>query len=481
MTTDSKPSASCSICCEDFTNLTRARIVCPSCKLEQCRKCIRTYLLNTSEQAHCMGCKHAWNRKFLIDATLNSYVNGDYKDHRANLLLEQEKARLPETMPAVENYKNITNIKKELVSDNLELEQLETQINKLKSTIHDKKRKVKLYKHGKTDSTEKKRAFKQKCGVENCLGFLSTSWKCGVCESWTCPHCLEVLGKDKNCGHQCDPNNVESAKLIKKETRNCPACATPIYKINGCDQMWCTQCHIAFSWKTGMRVNGVIHNPHFYQWQNQGGQPAQIQTPGAQVCGGIPNLWGFSRQLKEAITFDRYKGNELTEAVLQLHRGCAHLQHYEIDNLRLACQNARDNTHLRIRYLCKEITEQKFKQSLQTIDKRLEKKNEILQVYELINTVFLENINDIQQLLLETVGKDKYERKHDIEQCCRRNIVRCHKVRIYGNKELSKISSIYNQKVGLLTKSFRWTNVKILANEDIAGSTQGFLETPHLW
>lgn len=79
------------------------------------------------------------------------------------------------------------------------------------------------------------------------------------------------------------------------------------------------------------------------------------------------------------------------------------------------------------------------------------------------------------------MGKDKYERKHDIEQCCRRNIVRCHKVRIYGNKELSKISSIYNQKVGLLTKSFRWTNVKILANEDIAGSTQGFLETPHLW
>ena len=27
---------------------------------------------------------------------------------------------------------------------------------------------------------------------------MSSAWKCGVCDTWTCPKCLEVIGKDKN-------------------------------------------------------------------------------------------------------------------------------------------------------------------------------------------------------------------------------------------------------------------------------------------
>ena len=54
--------------------------------------------------------------------------------------------------------------------------------------------------------------------------------------------------------------------------------------------MWCTGCHVAFSWRTGLRVNGPIHNPHFYQFQRQGGG-AVIQNPGAQICGGLPTYY----------------------------------------------------------------------------------------------------------------------------------------------------------------------------------------------
>ena len=48
--------------------------------------------------------------------------------------------------------------------------------------------------------------------------------------------------------------------LIKKETVKCPNCATPIYKISGCDQMWCTSCNIAFNWRTGRKIKGIIHH-----------------------------------------------------------------------------------------------------------------------------------------------------------------------------------------------------------------------------
>ena len=149
-----------------------------------------------------------------------------------------------------------------------------------------------------------------------------------------------------------------------------------------------------------MRVNGVVHNPHFYQWQRAGGGAAPIQTPGAQACGGLPGLWQFRRQLNRAMTNDPYKGNRISESIIQLHQGCGHFQHWELNRLRQACQGAADNTALRIQYLCKEITDKKLMQKIQQRDKMREKKLAQLQVYELLNTIFLENLNDIQQLLL---------------------------------------------------------------------------------
>ena len=111
---EQKQSATCPVCLEDFTASVRARVSCPQCHLDVCRTCVRRYLLNTTQQAHCMGhnCKCTWDREFLIKNLLKSFVNGDYKKHRAKMLLDQEKARMPETMPAVENYMKIVSMKK---------------------------------------------------------------------------------------------------------------------------------------------------------------------------------------------------------------------------------------------------------------------------------------------------------------------------------------------------------------------------------
>ena len=61
--------------------------------------------------------------------------------------------------------------------------------------------------------------------------------------------------------------------------------------------MWCTACHIAFSWKSGMRVNGVVHNPHFYAFQRNGGGEA-VQNPGAQICGGLPTYYQIRDRIR---------------------------------------------------------------------------------------------------------------------------------------------------------------------------------------
>jgi hypothetical protein len=84
-----------------------------------------------------------------------------------------------------------------------------------------------------------------------------------------------------------------------------------------------------------------------------------------------------------------------------------------------------------------------------------EKKMAQLQVYELIATIFLENLNDIQQIILSgNVSKD------DLMKTCIGNLERCHKVRIYANKQIANISCVYSQSVGMLDYNFISKNIK---------------------
>ena len=127
-TMDSKPKAECEICYENFNKSTRSRVPCGHCNLDACKKCVRYYLMNTTSGAHCMGCKNAWDRDFTQRYLNKSFYNGSYKDRRKEMLFEGEKARFPETMPAVENYKNIQNWQKEEKDMQIAIDQMREQL-----------------------------------------------------------------------------------------------------------------------------------------------------------------------------------------------------------------------------------------------------------------------------------------------------------------------------------------------------------------
>ena len=97
-------------------------------------------------------------------------------------------------------------------------------------------------------------------------------------------------------------------------------------------------------------------------------------------------------------------------------------------------------------------------------DKKIEKKLAQLQVYELVNTVFMENLNDIQQLLLTNISDE--EMKKQVMETCMKNLKRCHKLRIYANKQMFRISQIYNQSVGMINHHFRRIGLKATKDEE---------------
>ena len=276
----------CNICCEKYTNHKRKKVQCGACDFECCRNCIETYLLDQL-QPSCMSCKKNWTDTFCAE-NLTSFMRNKWKKHQKDMLFEVEKARFPETMPAVANVLKVKEWRKINADEQQKVWELERQIRALRDSRTSRERNIERALNGETiEKEEEKNKYQRACPNNDCNGFLSSQWKCGVCNIWVCKDCFEIKGDTKDAEHTCDPNTLLTAQALKKETKPCPNCHCSIYKISGCDQMWCTQCHIAFSWRTGKKVRGHVHNPHYYQWINTGGQPAAM--PGAAMpCGGLP-------------------------------------------------------------------------------------------------------------------------------------------------------------------------------------------------
>ena len=91
----------CEVCCEKYNNSNHKKVECPFCYFKSCRTCSQTYMLSTTEEPHCMKCKHIHNREFVDNFCSSIFRNRDYRRHRENVLFQREMARMPETQSYV--------------------------------------------------------------------------------------------------------------------------------------------------------------------------------------------------------------------------------------------------------------------------------------------------------------------------------------------------------------------------------------------
>ena len=389
----------CGICASE--NVAKSRMaVCPACDYASCVDCLRQYFKELPEPA-CPSCSKVWTREF-ISLHLGGFYN-DYKKMREKLLLEREKMLLPETQAAAELEKQARLIETELDYDSKEYSNLMKRADELREQIREKKTRVITLRTGNpaavmvdgpiTLRTGKPAAVAVAgpkvvchCPVDGCRGFvMSDEHKCGLCETTICKKC-EMVAKPQ---HECKPEDIETIKAKKRETKPCPKCHTIIYKIDGCDQMWCTQCRTAFSWDTGREVHTRIHNPHFYEWQRQANGGVAPRVPGDEVlgCGQVT-----SRQLYDLLG---KRGGHFTY-LENLHRLVGHVNDALIE------PPETDNKQLRITYMLGDITEAYFARRVQQIDKKRQKDVELRQISEVLST----GANDIfRKIVAEARGR----------------------------------------------------------------------------
>jgi hypothetical protein len=362
-------STDCDICAENYNRSNRLPITCSFCEYNACRSCCEIWVVSENI-AHCMNttCRKEWSRKFLVKNFTKKFMSITYKNHREKILLDEQRALLPATQPLVERQ-----IEYEHISD--EMEVLNKQIHILyaqQNTLRTKRNTV------ERRATNERRVFVRACPDEECRGFLSTQWKCGICEKWTCNKCHDIIGVNNETEHTCVQANVDTAELLNKDTKSCPTCGVGIYKIEGCDQMFCTMCHTAFSWRTG-RIETHIHNPHYYElMRRMGGNIERNQNE--VICGREINN-AFTRQLVREMSIAKIpssQSNYITDICrIVIHNQYDLMPRYHVDHVL-------NHQGLRVAYLRKFISEKEFQISLQRTDKKTKVKREI---YDIMNVV----------------------------------------------------------------------------------------------
>lgn len=271
---------SCSICTEKYNKTNHFPVKC-ICDFTCCRSCIKQYIETKMEDIHCMSCRVKWTREFLYNHFEKKYLNTTYRIYRENMLYEKELGLLPMTQPYVENRIQCNKMAKELLEIETEYEKVRIHyLTKIleKQAIYNELRNGEL--------TRERKKYIRKCPNNNCHGFLSSQLKCELCNSWVCSDCREIKGYTRDCEHTCNPDILESVKLMEQDTKPCPNCSSLIYKIVGCNQMFCTECHTPFDWKT-LRIieRGAIHNPHYFEWQRRQNQGIMERNPNDVLCG----------------------------------------------------------------------------------------------------------------------------------------------------------------------------------------------------
>ena len=366
----------CQICDYKMNLTTRKPVSCPYCNFETCRTCVETYVLGDTT-IKCMSpqCNRQWTRQHIHSIFTATFIRGRLKSHREQLLFDNERALLPSTQPLVERDIRLDEITRERNT-------LTNQIGRIYQQRVDLD-----HEWRRLSNTEVARVaeFVRECPAPECRGFLSTQWKCGICNLWTCPDCHEIKGDSRDVEHTCDPNTLATARLLDSDTKPCPKCRTGIFKINGCDQMWCTQCHTAFNWRTG-RIESVVHNPHYFEWLRRNGN-AIPRNPGDIPCQNELTHTIYT-DIRNRIRdyFPPHPLREHCDTYLNrtirniLHMRYVTLNEYDIPN------RAAINERLRVQYMRNRISEEYFKVTLQRTDKRIEKKRETRDIITLLLT-----------------------------------------------------------------------------------------------
>ena len=456
---------SCSICIEEFNQRTCREMKCinKDCGESYCVQCFLRHTIDNNTNGECLFCKTEIDKDIIYQAGFK-YQYDNYMKHRFDMFFSRQKSLLPQAQAVIterkeeqkrkdvyaemrNEYKELRRIHK-LETCKQKRKLLKSQMKQLDTDMHD----ITMMAHTQREdkSNDQNLASGERCAHENCKGFLNRQRKCLLCESYSCAKCHEPKKSINDEEHECDPNTVETVKLLSGDSKFCPNCSATIFKISGCSQMYCTACFTAFDWNTLKIVTtGVIHNPHFYEMQRQGLNGAR--NAGDIECGGLPHLYTFKSKILNEVNRDAT--NEYYLKIIDYHRFIGHVSQIEMHRFPIT-ENNETLLENRVRFLTNEIDEKRWNSNVSREMKKVEFNKEM----RILLDTFVQTATGIIQLHNNSDTPNLIETVENIE-----------KVVIYINEQLT-----------IVTKKYKYSPYEIVTrtNNMYSRFSMSYIKTP---
>ncbi len=424
----------CPICCEN--NIKKSNItICPYCEYKCCKICMERYIYDIKRtEKSCMNCNRKLTRTILINMFNKRYIDGLYKNHIKEILFEEQKAEIPRTQESLSIIKDIRKIEKIIkelehegdiiVNDyeNLEYILLKNKISGYKRYLG----LLKLRRIRQDDNVEtlSKHKYIYPCSNNDCKGFVNKNWYCELCEKTSCKKCFKLVLEN----HECNIDDIETANLIKKESKPCPGCNISIMKSSGCHQMWCTSCHVHFDWRTLtiIKKNEPIHNPEYFRYMRENNLIIE-RTFGDDIC---RNRYHDNIRKIQTLWYQKSIEKDICSIMYNYYRIINHIDDINLRPIRIRL-NDNDKWHKneRIKYLLGDIDDRRFKiniaKKFKNREMLLEKQGIIITLYDILMDTFIDLAEKILKINLNDI-KIKIKKINEfIEQCMIEDVKIC--------------------------------------------------------
>lgn len=474
---DSKDSKECECCVSRMSRTVK----CPYCQYRACMRCMTTFMTTQITDTSCMSCKKAFSYEFMAENFTQDFMKKALPAHRKKILFEIEKAMLPQTMPYLEHIQHVPQWTEELMSTKMEIDRLQDRCHVLSQQLEYARR----LRNGDTTvelKEEKSEAVSKRipvsCPVHECRGFLNIQGKCGVCSVQCCKECREICQDPET--HVCNADILATVKALEKECRKCPQCAVPIFRIDGCDQMWCVNCHTAFNWKTGKVETGRVHNPHYFQYLRDN-NPEQLAADHRAVNGNgncnmdrqhqmavtrlnslvsvrpyrvmlekwVATLLPWLRKVRNSAYIYPSSNSDISYVYRVMMSTADHINYVYLNRVPVAFDN-RSNIDLRIRYLMKELTQEEFQATLLRRQKSNTKLIEYREIIETYLQLFRETLARLTTQILNMPPDHGDVNVAEYDQCFTKFMDEITKIDRFSNDAIQHLNKIHGGRKCML-------------------------------
>lgn len=246
----------CEICDYKYAN-NRFKIGCNKCKYFACHQCYKKYIIfSETPEIKCMSCFKEFD-----DEDFFSQMPKDYKKQNeirlGDLIYKKMEKNIPRLAEWVETEKKCRIADEEIKQNKILIASLRKKLRECVENV-----KYEEYHIAQARKNAIKTITGEKCCVVDCNGLTDDKNICRICNVEMCIICKCI----KNTEHICDKDQLETLKMIKETSVNCPNCDVSISKSEGCNDMFCVSCHTKFHYESLKIIHHQIHNPHLEEY-----------------------------------------------------------------------------------------------------------------------------------------------------------------------------------------------------------------------